>query len=207
MTTQFTATEALELANDGKARIVDVRGPKPFGVGHPPGSISLPYSARGLESRLSILISPDRPIIILANELDQLDGAIEQLSGSSFQLRGAIEIDKDSSGQSEILSVTVKEVSIEELLKSEYHILDVREQIEWEMGYIPGSILISLGELRSRMDELDPNVGIAVICEAGIRSSSAVSILQANGFTNVVDVPDGAAGCRSANIEFSYYDG
>lgn len=207
MTTRFTATEALELANDGKARIVDVRGPKLFGIGHPPGSISLPYSAKGLESRLSILISSDRPIIILANESDQLDGAIAQLRDSSFQLEGVIEIDGTLSEQSEMLSVKVKEVSIQDLFNSRYNVLDVREQIEWEMGYIPGSILIPLGELRNRIEELDPNDQIAVICEAGIRSSSAVSILQANGFTNVVDVPDGAAGCRSANIEFSYYAG
>ncbi len=200
------ANEAWQLAKEGKARIVDVRGPKPFGLGHLPDSISLPYSARGLESRLAILISRDRPIIILASQPDELQGAIEQLRVSSFQLQGAIPIDAKESNLDELLSVRIDEVSIGDLIGKEYKILDVRETIEWEMGYIPGSTLISLGELRNRLDELTPDDHIAVICEAGIRSSSAASILQANGFNNVVDVPEGVAGFRLTGMEMSYYE-
>ena len=201
-----TANEALNLADNGKARIIDVRGPREFGLGHPPGSISLPYSARGLASRLGILISNEKPLIILANEQDQLQGAAEQLASSPFQLAAAIDIDNVSSKLGEILSAKVDELSVSNLIGGEYTILDVREQIEWEMGYIPQSILISLGDLNDRIDELKTHSKIAVICEAGIRSSSAVSVLLANGFTNVFDVPGGTAECRAENVSLEYYE-
>ena len=46
---------------------------------------------------------------------------------------------------------------------------------------------------------------VVVICEAGVRSSSAASILQAEGFDGVSHVPEGTGGYRRAglNLEFS----
>ena len=83
-------------------------------------------------------------------------------------------------------------------------VLDVREPIEWEMGHVPGAFLISLGTLRERLHELPLEAGITVICEAGIRSSSAASILQAEGFAGVVNVPEGTGGYRRAGLPLQF---
>ena len=83
-------------------------------------------------------------------------------------------------------------------------VLDVREPIEWEMGHVPGAFLISLGTLRERLHELPLEAGITVICEAGIRSSSAASILQAEGFDGVSHVPEGTGGYRRAGLNLAF---
>jgi rhodanese-related sulfurtransferase len=38
----------------------------------------------------------------------------------------------------------------------EYNLIDVRQPGEYEQGHIPGAKLIPLGELASRVNELDP---------------------------------------------------
>ena len=39
----------------------------------------------------------------------------------------------------------------------EYNLVDVRQPIEYERGHIPGAHLIPVGELRDRIQELDPD--------------------------------------------------
>lgn len=64
-------------------------------------------------------------------------------------------------------------------------ILDVRTQTEYEMGHIAGSVNISLGTLRERYTELDPQKTYITTCSHGLRSVKAQAILQERGFKNV----------------------
>lgn len=59
-------------------------------------------------------------------------------------------------------------------------VIDVRTQGEHDAGSIPGSVLIPLDELRSRLDEL-PAGDLVVHCAVGIRGHAAARILAANG--------------------------
>ena len=61
-------------------------------------------------------------------------------------------------------------------------LVDVREAFEAELCRIPGAVLIPLGELPRRLDELDPTVELVVHCKSGSRSAHAVSILREKGF-------------------------
>ncbi len=61
-------------------------------------------------------------------------------------------------------------------------VLDVREPDEHELGAIPGAINIRLGDLRSRLGELDKNKLIVCCCQVGLRGYLAERILKQNGF-------------------------
>jgi len=61
-------------------------------------------------------------------------------------------------------------------------IVDVREDIERKMGYIPNSIHIPLGSLRSRLNELDRNKEYITSCAVGLRGYIAARILKQEGF-------------------------
>ena len=50
-------------------------------------------------------------------------------------------------------------------------VLDVREPHEYQIGRIPGSTLIPLGELAERFTELDANREIVTQCKSGMRSA------------------------------------
>lgn len=62
-------------------------------------------------------------------------------------------------------------------------IIDVREPNEFEIGRIPGSVLIPLGQVMGRMSEIDPNRETVVHCKMGGRSARAIMGLTQAGFT------------------------
>jgi rhodanese-related sulfurtransferase len=62
-------------------------------------------------------------------------------------------------------------------------VLDVREDYEWEAGHIAGALHIPLEQLPARLDELDPDVDVNVICRTGGRSFRATTWLTENGYT------------------------
>src|SRR5699024_10200398 len=67
-------------------------------------------------------------------------------------------------------------------------ILDVREPAEYDMQHIPNSTLIPLGELENRLDEIDKDKTVYVICRTGNRSGFAVNFMLVNGYNDVHNV-------------------
>jgi rhodanese-related sulfurtransferase len=57
--------------------------------------------------------------------------------------------------------------------KATLHVLDVREQDEWDAGHIEGSVHIPLGELGDRLGELPADKVIVCVCRMGGRSEAA----------------------------------
>jgi adenylyltransferase/sulfurtransferase len=64
-------------------------------------------------------------------------------------------------------------------------LIDVREPQEWSIGHIDGAMLIPLGELPSRVRDIDRNQRIITYCHHGIRSIQAMEILRAAGHDDV----------------------
>jgi adenylyltransferase/sulfurtransferase len=61
-------------------------------------------------------------------------------------------------------------------------ILDVREPQEYQINRIQGSVLIPLGELPQRYNELDPSQEIIAQCKSGARSAKAAEFLRQKGY-------------------------
>ncbi|HWB48250.1 MAG TPA: MBL fold metallo-hydrolase [Stellaceae bacterium] len=72
-------------------------------------------------------------------------------------------------------------------------ILDVREVEEFTgpLGHIDGAVLIPLGELGGRLDELRRDQPVVAVCRAGSRSAQATAILQQAGFAEVANLNGG----------------
>ena len=72
-------------------------------------------------------------------------------------------------------------------------ILDVRDQDEYDSGHLNNSILIPLGELESRLNEITQynNTEIIVHCASGGRSQTASGILASNGFSKIYNMLGG----------------
>ena len=71
-------------------------------------------------------------------------------------------------------------------------ILDIREEPEVAEYAFPGAVCIPLGQLRSRLDELDRGAHYVVMCAGGVRAYNAARILTQNGFGNVEVYPAGS---------------
>ena len=70
-------------------------------------------------------------------------------------------------------------------------ILDVREPQEYQICNIPGSTLIPLGELPSRLHELEGRGEMIVHCKSGARSAKAVKLLREAGFAQAKNLRGG----------------
>lgn len=71
------------------------------------------------------------------------------------------------------------------------HILDVREPAEYAFNRVPKAKNIPLGELESRMGELNQDEELYVICRTGNRSDFAAQWLTEKGFKQVKNVIPG----------------
>ena len=71
-------------------------------------------------------------------------------------------------------------------------VVDVREQSEWDEGFIPGAIHVPRGFLESRIAGVaNPDQRIVVSCAAGARSLFAAQTLRQMGYTDVSSLAGG----------------
>lgn len=70
-------------------------------------------------------------------------------------------------------------------------LLDVREADEVALAHLPGALHIPMGEVPSRLHELDADQEIAVFCHHGIRSANVVQFLVQRDFARVVNLRGG----------------
>lgn len=60
--------------------------------------------------------------------------------------------------------------------------IDVRERAEYAQAHVPGAVLMPMGQLASRLDEIDRSARVHVICASGNRSRAMADLLVAAGF-------------------------
>jgi NADPH-dependent 2,4-dienoyl-CoA reductase/sulfur reductase-like enzyme/rhodanese-related sulfurtransferase len=68
---------------------------------------------------------------------------------------------------------------------SDFTLLDVRSNVEYQAGHLPRAKLIPIWELRKRLTELEDNKEIITFCSQGLRAYLAYRILKNSGFTRV----------------------
>ncbi|MDT0202323.1 rhodanese-like domain-containing protein [Nocardioides sp. AE5] len=84
---------------------------------------------------------------------------------------------------------TVSITGVPDPLPEGLHVLDVREDAEWQAGHIAGAVHIPLMELPERLDEV-PLEQTLVVCKVGGRSAQATAWLAHQG-RDVVNLDGG----------------
>jgi hydroxyacylglutathione hydrolase len=91
----------------------------------------------------------------------------------------------------------IEQVSVDQLKEQianrELQIVDVRRPAEYSNGHVPRAVNAPLSALDRTIDQLplQKDKPTAVICAGGYRSSAAASLLQQQGFTNLINVAGG----------------
>lgn len=83
----------------------------------------------------------------------------------------------------------------------QYQLLDVRQPGEYEQGHIPGALLIPLGDLPTRLSELDLDKETIAYCRSGVRSKSACQILSGLGFNPIYNMEGGITAYNGERVE------
>lgn len=76
---------------------------------------------------------------------------------------------------------------LSEAIKNGAYLVDVRMPSEFSAGSIKGAVNIPLGQLQNQMSKMKGKKNIVVFCRSGARSSQAKSMLEKNGFENVIN--------------------
>ncbi|MGN2634905.1 rhodanese-like domain-containing protein [Nocardia takedensis] len=76
-------------------------------------------------------------------------------------------------------------------------LLDVREDDEWELGHAPGAIHIPMVDVPARLDELDFDAELYVVCRQGGRSLEVARYLAHVG-VEVTNVSGGMVAWQQA---------
>lgn len=92
-----------------------------------------------------------------------------------------------------IVEMSVQEFNNRRQAGTAPYLLDVREPFEWQLASMGADKEISLKELEGRVEELNDwrNKELVVHCKSGGRSAKAVKLLQAAGFTKVINLAGG----------------
>lgn len=179
------------MCEKGDAVVVDTRSMLAFGGGHITGALNI-----GGSPMLSIwtgwMIDPAKPVLLVLED----DADVEKVVAlfvrvghtkfAGYLVGGMNAWDNAGMPLTETNQMTVHDIRRN---GKAIQIVDVRSPKEWEEGHIPGARHIFLPEVRKRAGELDKEKPVVAYCDSGYRASLASSILQAEGFANVLNVP------------------
>ncbi|MEP6921658.1 MAG: MBL fold metallo-hydrolase [bacterium] len=201
----LTPAEVHELAALGHL-VLDVRSAAEFGAGHIPGAVNI-----GLAGQFAIwagsLIPLTTSIVLVTESEEKVAEAQKRLARVGIEsvkgyLDGGIESWRKEARQ------TVTQISVDDLHKllrkeKELQIIDVRRPAEYQSGHVPRAHSVELSHLHERLAgmTLDPGKPTAVICAGGYRSSAASSLLQKQGFMNLLNVTGGTGAWIDAGYE------
>lgn len=97
----------------------------------------------------------------------------------------------------------VKQLSTEEAKvlhrQGEHIFLDVRDQAEVNLGWIPGAVHVSRGTLEGKVEQaVSRDSRVVIYCASGNRSALAALTLQEMGYADVSSLADGWKGWVAA---------
>lgn len=84
----------------------------------------------------------------------------------------------------------------------DFHLIDVREDSEWDSGHLPGAHHIGRGVLERDIEKAipDTDADIVLYCGGGYRSALAADALQKMGYTGVTSMDGGFRGWKDAGL-------
>jgi glyoxylase-like metal-dependent hydrolase (beta-lactamase superfamily II)/rhodanese-related sulfurtransferase len=196
-------------AEDTDALLLDTRDAQTFAKEHIPGSIFIGIDG-GFAPWVGALITDiQQPILIIAPE-GRAEEVVTRLARVGYDntlgfLEGGIEAWKKAGKDvSTIRSITPSE--FEEIVEKESpKVLDARKPTEYLAHHIVGATNFPLDYINSNMDRLDKGQTYFIHCAGGYRSMIMSSILEARGYTNVVDVQKGFSGIKETSIPLTDY--
>lgn len=75
--------------------------------------------------------------------------------------------------------------------KESHQLIDVRTPGEFVQGHVPNAVNIPLDQLSNRLNEIEKDTPIVLVCATGNRSASAARALARAGYENLYNLKGG----------------
>ncbi len=188
-----------------EVQILDVRQVTHFAGGHLPGSLYI-WSER-LAKFAGWFLDPERPIVIIDDER-HAQGVQRQLLRIGFDhIVGYLKGGLQSWGKTGLPVAMVEVVSSHQFCqlirqKMSTFILDIRDPKELSESWRSRVKNIPLTMLLEQLNELSKDQKIYIVCNSGVRSMIAASLLLQQGFEKLAVPIGGEAGLQSVDCQF-----
>jgi hydroxyacylglutathione hydrolase len=182
-------------ANETDALIIDTRKSQSFNKGFIPNSINISIDGSFATWVGTLVPSVKQQILVVADE-GREEEVIARLARVGYDhalgyLKGGFEAWASAGKEID----TIKSISADELVqikeKGLIHILDVRKASEYNSEHVINAINAPLDSINDSMALINKDETYYVHCASGYRSMVFISILQARGYRNLIDVAGG----------------
>jgi hydroxyacylglutathione hydrolase len=162
------------------------------------------------------LLPFNKPLMLLIEDEAGRKEAVAQLIRIGYErLRGHLDGGVDAWKSAGFPTGSFATITVDEFRQrlqgnDQLAVLDVRDEMEWASGHIPGSQHIHIGDLMQHLHEIPRDRPVATICRSGHRAAIAASIIAALGCETVAvrrgGVPDWLAMEREQTPSVSGHD-
>lgn len=196
-------TEAARLVERG-AILLDVRSAEAFGAGHPAGALHIVFGPK-VGYWAGWVVPPDVPLVLQVDETPHaaLEVRRQLLRVGLDEVAGCVAGGLAAWKGAGLPIATMAQVAAADLRddvrRRGLTIVDVRTAKEWEADHVDGAMHVPLGEIARRAGDIPRHGTVVTICEGGIRSSLAASLLARAGLPGVINVRDGMTGWRDVH--------
>lgn len=190
------------------AGMLDTRSKEEYVKLHVPGAVHLEADDQ-LSNKISFILPPEVPLVLVVNDEYTFRQVVMSLARVGYENVIGYLAEGIQGWEAMGLPVTSGDIvnispsELDAMLNNGHHpvVIDVREPWEYQQGHIPGAQLIPLGSLAGKVDELDPEQPVAVVCASGNRSQSAAALLGQKGFTKVFNLVNGMYGWQQEGYQ------
>ncbi|MEA2070368.1 MAG: MBL fold metallo-hydrolase [Asgard group archaeon] len=178
-------------------QIIDTRKPASFAGAHIHNTLHI--WKNGLPVYAGWFLDYEKPIIIIKDKHQDIEKIVRYLIRLGYDnIHGYLETFSKwyvtGNNFQEFDTWSVEQLQ-ENLDNKDLFILDVRPEHKVEVeGKIPNSTNIFVGHLKKHLKKVPKDKKICVYCDGGFKASIALSILQQNGYNNILNVLGGTHG-------------
>ncbi len=179
-----------------EAVVIDTRESGAFAEAHVPGTWNIPLSS-SFTTYAGWLLNYDDPFYLIVDEgrLDETMHLLHSIgldTAAGYVCPEAIHFWSRFTGQELASMQQASPQQIKDaVMDGRVQMLDVRGKTEYDEGHLPGAFNIPLGYILNRVQELHTDRPVLINCQSGVRSAIAASLLESQGFHQVINLRGG----------------
>ena len=184
---------------------LDIRDMREYASAHIPAALSVPMGGSA-GTWVGWLVEEDAQLVMVGDDAAARAEFVRQLIRIGYDsLEGYLDDGMEAWPAARLPVSTTGVVTADELFQrleaGEGTVpIDVRFDSEWESGHVPEAVHMELGELPKGLDTLSRERHHATVCAAGVRASTAASILERGGIEDVSVLLGGTSAWQMAGL-------